>query len=107
MNILLDECLPRKLKQLLPGHSCRTVQEAGYTGKTNGELLEIAERAGLDVFLTLDRGIVHQQNLAGRKISLIVLRARSSRLADIKPFVPVLLDLLLKIRPGSVEAVGT
>ncbi|HSC44414.1 MAG TPA: DUF5615 family PIN-like protein [Candidatus Acidoferrum sp.] len=52
MNILLDECLPRKLKQLLRGHTCRTVQEAGYTGKTNGELLEIAERSGLDVLLT-------------------------------------------------------
>lgn len=107
MNILLDECLPRKLKLLLREHACRTVQEAGYAGKTNGELLEIAETAGFDTFLTLDRGIVYQQNLADRKISLIVLRAKSSRFVDIKPLVPVLLDLLSRIRPGTIETIET
>lgn len=107
MNILLDECLPRKLKLFLRDHVCQTVQEAGYAGKTNGELLEIAEAAGFDIFLSLDRGIFHQQNLAGREISLVILRAKSSRLADIKPLLPTLLDLLLRLRPGTVEIIGT
>jgi hypothetical protein len=61
MKVLLDECVPRKLKRLLPTHSCQTVPDAGYAGKENGELLELAERPGFEVFLTLDRGMVHQQ----------------------------------------------
>ena len=106
MKILLDECIPRKLKPLLVGHACRTVSEAGYAGKKNGELLQMAEHAAFDVFLTLDRGILHQQNLAARKISLVLLRTPSSRLSDIKPFVPALLDLLSKITAASVHKIG-
>ena len=107
MKVLLDECVPRKLKRLLSDHWCQTVVEAGYAGKRNGELLELAERAGFEAFLTLDRGILHQQNFAGRRISLILLRSRSSRLSDIRPLVPALLDLLPKIVAGSVETIGT
>jgi len=107
MKVLLDECVPRKLKRLLSGHWCQTVVEAGYAGKRNGELLALAEREGFEVLVTLDRGILHQQNFAGRRISLILLRSRSSRLSDIRPLVPALLDLLPKIAAGSVEKIGT
>ncbi len=106
MKVLLDECIPRKLKPLLVGHACRTASEAGYAGKKNGESLELAERAAFDVFLTLDRGIIYQQNLAVRKISLALLRTPSSRLSHIKPLVPALLDLFSKIVPGGVHKLG-
>ena len=106
MKLLLDECVPRKLKHLLAGHDCRTASEAGYAGKQNGELLVLAERAGFDALLTLDRGIVKQQNLAGRNISLILLRVRSSRLSQIRPLVPALIELLARIRAGDVEIIG-
>src|SRR6185312_12445369 len=43
MRILIDECVPRKLKRSFPAHTCLTVQEAGLGGKQNGELLELAE----------------------------------------------------------------
>jgi hypothetical protein len=46
MKILLDECIPRKFKHALAEHSCQTVPEASFAGKRNGDLLDLAERAG-------------------------------------------------------------
>ena len=65
MNLLLDECVPRRLKRSFtsPEHTCSTVQEAGLAGKTNGELLRLAQ-GRFQVLITLDKGVPHQQNLA-------------------------------------------
>jgi predicted nuclease of predicted toxin-antitoxin system len=94
MRILLDECLPRKLKNHLTGHSCSTVPEAGFAGKKNGELLKSASEADFEVFVTLDRGIGDQQNLAAHKLVILVLRAKSSRLEDLIPNIPGLMEIL-------------
>jgi hypothetical protein len=64
MNVLLDECLPRKLKSSFPGHQCQTVPEAGLAGRNNGQLLVLAESAGFQVFLSIDEGLQYEQNLA-------------------------------------------
>lgn len=72
MKILLDECLPRKLKKDLAPHDCQTVPDEGWSGLANGELLSIAERSSFEVFLTIDRGIEYQQNLSSRQISVIL-----------------------------------
>lgn len=61
MKVLLDECLPRKLKNHIAGDECRTVPEVGLAGKKNGELLTLAEAAWFEVFLTMDRGIEFEQ----------------------------------------------
>jgi hypothetical protein len=63
VRVLLDECLPRKLKDSLPGHECATAPESGLAGKKNGQLLSLAESMGFDLFLTLDKSIEYQQNL--------------------------------------------
>lgn len=65
MRLLIDECLPRKIKSLLAegGHVCTTVTEAGFSGKENGELLGLAE-GQFDVLVTVDKSIPHQQNIA-------------------------------------------
>jgi hypothetical protein len=70
------------------------VEWAGLKGKTNGELLRDAELAGYDVLLTGDQGIPHQQNLAGRKLSIIPIRARTNQLEDLLPFVDAILNVL-------------
>jgi predicted nuclease of predicted toxin-antitoxin system len=103
MKILLDECVPKSLKPHLSvdGHECSTVPEAGFSGKTNGELLRLAEGA-FDVFLTLDKGLQYQQNLAGRKIAILFVRAKSSRVADILPHIPACLVALRSIKPGQI-----
>ena len=80
MRVLLDECLPRRLKRELPGHDVRTAPEMGWASKRNGELLRLAERE-FDVFLTVDRNLQQEQNLAS------VLVARSNRLDDLRPLM--------------------
>ena len=106
MKILLDECLPRDLLKCLGGHDCLTVPQAGLAGKTNGELLALAERSGWQVFLTMDRGIPYQQNPAGRTISLAIIRAKSNRLPDLLPHVPEILAALPTLKPGGAIEIG-
>ena len=102
MRILLDECMPRKLKKRLSGHECRTASEAGFAGKENGELLRLAEAGGCDVLLTMDRGIEHQLNMRGRKISVVILQSKSSRLRDLIPLMPECLEALATLRAGQI-----
>ena len=105
MRMLLDECLPRRLRVHLSGHECRTVPEAGWAGKKNGELLELAEDS-YDVFLTLDKGIKYQQNLSGRGIAIVVVQARSNRLEDLIDRVPACLAALKQVQAGQVILVS-
>jgi hypothetical protein len=107
VNLLLDECVPRPLKTsfLYHGHSCLTVPEAGFAGKTNGELLRMAENR-FDAFITLDKGLPHQQNLANLKIAVLVVRPKTNQMIDVLPHVPDCLAALDKIKPGEVRYVG-
>jgi hypothetical protein len=57
MKVLLDECIPRKLKYALHDHDCKTSPEAGFAGQKNGRLLSLAEGAGFELFLTVDKGL--------------------------------------------------
>lgn len=76
--------------------------EAGWAGKKNGELLALAENAGFQVFISLDQGIGYQQNLTGRNISVILLRAKSNRLDDLLPLASRLLPVLESIARGQL-----
>ena len=107
MRLLIDECLPKKVKFLFKevGHESETVQEAGFSGKENGELLALAEKT-FDVFITIDKNIRYQQNIAGRKIAILVIRTASSDLDDIRPHVPQALAALRSIGPGQIIEVG-
>ncbi|MHB8500383.1 MAG: DUF5615 family PIN-like protein [Candidatus Acidiferrales bacterium] len=105
MKILLDECVPRKLKPHLSGHSCLTASEAGFSGKKNGLLLRLAEADGFDALITIDRGMETQQNLRGRRISVVILRGRSGRLKDLVPLVSNCQQVLSVIAPGEVRRI--
>ncbi len=87
MKILIDECLPVDLRHSFSVHEAHTAEWAGLKGRKNGELLDAAEIAGYDVLLTIDQGFAHQQNLAGRKIGLLVLVAPSNQIEE-WPLVP-------------------
>ena len=106
MKILLDECLPKDLREHLVGHVCETVPRAGLSGKSNGELIALAERSGWQVLLTMDQGIPYQQNLVGRTISLVIIHAPSNRLPDLLPHVPAVLTVLRSIKRGQAVRVG-
>jgi len=105
MRILLDECLLRKLKDQFASHDCQTVPEALLSGKKNGELLSIAERQGFEIFVTMDKGIEYEQNLTGRQIAVMVLRAKSNRLADLAPLVDECLRQMRSIRQGHINLI--
>jgi predicted nuclease of predicted toxin-antitoxin system len=102
MKLLIDECAPRALKHYLAarGHECLTVQEAGWSGKQNGELLALAE-GKFDVLITLDTNLRYQQNLAGRRIAVVSILARSNRLPQLSPHFPACAEALKTIQQGD------
>ena len=86
MRVLLDENLPHDLIGELTGHDTSTVQGLGWAGVQNGELLRRA--AGLtDALLTMDRKLEHQHDISGLPFELIVIRARSNGMQDLRPLV--------------------
>jgi predicted nuclease of predicted toxin-antitoxin system len=105
MRLLIDECLPRKIKFLFSDHDCTTVREAGFGSKENGELLALAEGT-FDVLVTIDKNIRYQQNMAGRGISILIIRTKTNDLSDIEPQIPAALAALATIQPGQIVEVG-
>ncbi len=105
MRILLDECLPKRLKIFLIGHECTTAPEAGWAGIKNGKLLQLAEPL-FDVFLTVDRNLSFQNPTPRFKIAVVVLKCKSNRLDDLKPLVPELLEKLPMAKRGEVLLFG-
>lgn len=81
-RIVLDECVDRRLADHIPDHDVVSVPERGWSGLGNGELLEKAQ-AEFDVFLTTDRNLSYQQNLARFEIAIAVFQAPTNRLEDL------------------------
>ena len=104
MRVLLDECLPRRLKRELVGHDARTAPEMGWAGKVNGELLALAI-GQFDVSLTADRNLSHQQDVSAFDIAVVVLVAQSNRIDDLRPLAPRLLEMLATAKRGAVTIV--
>jgi hypothetical protein len=102
MRVPLDECVPRRLLGHLPGHDVRTVPEMGWSGKKNGELLQLMAGQSLEVLMTVDQSLRHQQNLQVAGIAVVVLLAASNRLADLVPLMPSALAALASVKPGDV-----
>ena len=101
MRVLLDECLPRQLKQILVGHEVRTVREMGWGSTQNGALLTLAAVEGFQVFVTMDKNLRYQQHLPKYPVSVITLRARDNTLLSLQPLVPEVLDILPGTQPGE------
>jgi predicted nuclease of predicted toxin-antitoxin system len=74
LRILFDKNVPVGVRRFLFNHQVHTVVEMGWPDQLeNGELLKVAEESGFDVLVTSDQNIRYQQNLAGRKLALVVL----------------------------------
>jgi predicted nuclease of predicted toxin-antitoxin system len=102
VRLLLDECVDRRLARDISGHEVATVVDLGWAGVRNGALL--ARAAGqFDVFVTVDRNLAFQQRIDNLPFAVVVLRARTNRLVDLKPLIPLLLQLLPNVRPGEVN----
>jgi hypothetical protein len=73
MLILFDHGTPRGIARFLLGHTVTRAKQRGWYALSNGDLLADAEQAGFDVLVTADKNIQYQQDLAGRRIALVVL----------------------------------
>ena len=105
MRILLDESLPRPLARLLPEHDVQTVAAMGWTGATNGELLQLA--AGeFGALLTADQNLEHQQNPETLPIAVVVLVAPTNRIESLRPLIPALLRTLQTLQPRQLVRIG-
>ena len=104
MKVFLDECVDWRLSRELVGHEVMAARQMGWASISNGELLALASRE-FDVFVTVDRNLAFQQNFGVLTITVVVLHARTNRLADLKPLVPRLLAALASAEPGRVTAV--
>ena len=101
MRLLLDECVDRRLAREIRGHEVSTVSELGWAGIRNGELL-VRASGRFDIFVTVDRNLAFQQNTADLPVAVVILRARTNRLVDLKPLVADLLDRLPNIKLGEI-----
>jgi hypothetical protein len=105
MRILLDACVPRILRDSLSGHHVRTAPEMGWGDLNNGALLD-AMAGQCDALVTVDKRLPQQQHIEDRPFGVVVLRARSNRLADLLPLVPALLGALPGLGSGVVHEIA-
>ncbi len=101
MKILIDECLPKKLKTALPDYASNTVQEMGWAGKKNGELLKLMV-GQFDVFITIDKNMQYQHMLDQLPIAFIVLDAENNKFETLHPLMEQVLDSLSMIEEGQI-----
>jgi predicted nuclease of predicted toxin-antitoxin system len=106
VRVRLDEQLPRQLARPLAGHEVRTVQQQGWAGLKNGELLRRAEENGFEAFITADQNLQFQQNLSRSSLRIVVLLAPNNALEDLIPLVSDILSALPNLQPGQVRRVG-
>jgi predicted nuclease of predicted toxin-antitoxin system len=107
MRILLDECVPRPLKRKLTDYEIWTVVEMGWSGKKNGELLQLMSQEDFTILLTTDQNLRYQQNLQQAGIAVVILIALSNRLPDLLPLIPEARNALNTITPGEVIEIGS
>src|SRR5438067_8435215 len=105
MRILLDESLPRRLRDAFAGHEVATVVETGWSGVENGELLRLAATR-FDIFVTADQNLQFQQNLSALPITVAILVARNNKLESLQAPAADLLSRLNTIAPRSLVRCG-
>jgi hypothetical protein len=106
MKVLLDECIDWRLGRDITGHEVMTARQMGWSTIKNGALLRLATEAGFGAFVTVDRNLSFQQNVPALRLAVVVLCAPSNRLAELRPLVPNLLEVLTAVKPGSVTEVS-
>jgi hypothetical protein len=105
MRVLFDQGTPVPIRRFLIGHTVRTAAQEQWATLKNGDLLTVAEQAGFDVFLTTDKNIRYQQNLAGRNISVVLIR--DQQWPALRPFVDRVVAAVNAAKPGGYAEVDT
>jgi len=103
MLILFDQATPVPIRPFLEGHTVRTAAQQGWDRLKNGDLLTAAEEAGFDVLLTTDKNVRYQQNLAGRRIAIVVLGQQ--QWPKLRPHIERVVEAVNAATPGSLAEV--
>lgn len=98
--------MDRRLATEISEHDVKTVPQMGWAGIKNGDLLALAQKQ-FEIFVTVDRNLSFQQNIPHFNIALVVLRARTNRLRDLRPLVPELLSALSSTNRREVLWIGS
>lgn len=99
MRVLFDNSTPRGIAKILQEHVVAEARDHGWDRLRNGELLDAAEKAGFEVFVTPDQNIRYQQNLEGRKIAIVVLSV--GRWTLVQPYLAAIAEAVNATTPGS------
>jgi predicted nuclease of predicted toxin-antitoxin system len=105
MRVLLDGNLPRTLAALLPGHRVETIHQRRWSDLDDGPLLDAAQ-AEYDALITMDQSLRFQQNLRGRSLRIVLIRAPRNTVPVLAPFASAILDALATMAPGDFRVVG-
>lgn len=106
-KLLLDESVPKKLAASFPAaFEVLTVQQLGWAGTKNGELLRLVKDNGFRALITADKGISHQQNVVTIGVVVIVLSARRTHIDYLAPLVPEIEELLKNDPENGVHILG-
>jgi hypothetical protein len=101
MKVLLDECLPHDLRLRLPGHDVMTAKYAKCSGMRNGELLAFMKDR-VEVFITTDRNLEHQQRLDPSGPAIVVLIVPDNDATTILPTASRIVEAIGYARPGQI-----
>jgi len=102
MKVLLDECVTKKLKSYLKEFEVYTVTEMGWSGVKNGKLMTLCVENGFEVLLTIDKNLAYQQNLDKYKVSIAVFNTITSKIEELKAFVPSFKEQASNLEPHKV-----
>ena len=103
MKLLFDQGTPVPLRKHLLNHMVETAYERGWSNLKNGDLLSQAEAEGFDVLITTDQNLRYQQNLSGRRISVVVLM--TTNWPRIRNHADLVAQAIDNLRSGSYEEV--
>jgi hypothetical protein len=103
MLILFDHGTPSPLSSFLKDHTVKKTKDLGWDSLSNGELLKAAEKAAFEIFLTTDKNIRYQQNLADRTIAIVVLG--NSRWPVLRRHVERVVTAIGSAKPGTYTEV--
>lgn len=104
MKLLLDENLPKRLKNDFPNHEVYTVRDKGWNGVKNGQLIKLMLEDGFNALLTFDKNLQHQQNFSRYTLTVFVLSAPTNTYSEITKLTNNVLSYLQvdSLQPGPI-----
>jgi hypothetical protein len=100
MRVMLDECVPARLKQWLPDHAIATVTEMGWSGIKNGRLLRLLVEGAYEAFVTADKNLEYQQHVSGLPLAILVLPTNHWK--SLQSHQTRLIQAFNRLQPGKV-----